>query len=212
MPSPNLPDPDKIPDMSLGESADKPTPGVSTDAASAYQPPPEPPKPEPEAPAPPPTWRKGDDVLAPWEPFFLYPGTIAEIKIDEARGDQALIQFDDGGEGWVFVYSLCPLEIKPDQEVQCRRRKGAEYSAAKVVELNEDEVRVRFDEGGGEWTTFDYFRVPCVENGPGAPATRFAPFQSAAAPGGGFPRWVTWIGITIVLIFVRIACREMGRH
>src|SRR5437867_1145442 len=114
MPSSNLPDPDKIPDMRLDEPSSKPAPTHEPiDVASAYQP--------KEVPlqgaahevsgSPPREWLEGDDVLAPWEPVFLYPGVIKQIKIDEARGDQALISFDDGGEGWVFVYSLCPLEL-----------------------------------------------------------------------------------------------------
>jgi hypothetical protein len=202
--------------MSLGERSDKPMPSVPADVSSSYQPQLEPPKREPEKPAPAREWQEGDDVLAPWEPMFLYPGTIAQIKIDEARGDQALIDFDDGGQGWVFVYSLCPLEIIPGQEVHCRRRRGAQYFPAEVLEGSEGDVHVRFHDGGAEWTTFDTLRVPCVENGPGATATKFAPFQPAqatgAAAGSGLPSWVIWIGISILLAFVRIACREMGRN
>src|SRR5262249_35686940 len=117
MPNPNWPDPDKIPDMELGER---------TEPQYPPQPVPEPttfykPKPEETAPTPPPApvptppsarkkqWREGDRVLAPWEPMFLYAGTITRITYDEDKGDQALIEFDDGDDGWVFLFSVRPL-------------------------------------------------------------------------------------------------------
>src|ERR1022692_3684396 len=122
MPS-NLPDPDKIPDMSLDDRRDPPTgPSHPVDVSTSYQVNRhEPAQPAPAEPAPPPDWQEGDGVLAPWEPTFLYPGTIKQIIIDEPKGEQAHIEYDDGGEGQVFVYSLCPLEVKVGQEAQVRR-------------------------------------------------------------------------------------------
>jgi hypothetical protein len=221
MPSPNIPDPDKIPNMSLDDAA-APPPARAEDAASSYQTTPPPPVPD-TAPAPlskpseptAPNWQEGDAVLAPWEPCFLYPGAIREIKVDEARGDQALIDFDDGGQGWVFLYSLCPFEFKVGQEVHNRRRTDNLYAPARIIDVEGEEVHLRYDDGRTEWTPTGSLRVPCVENGPGAMGTQLAPWQTPPPPqssGNGFPTWVIWIGLVILLTIVRMACREMGRN
>ena len=218
MPSPNLPDPDKIPDMTLGERSEKPTPVPEINIASSYQPQGETVKQKPIEPAPestgPREWLEGDEVLAPWEPVFLYPGVIKQIKIDEARGDQALIAFDDGGEGWVFLYSLCPLEVKKGETVHVRHPRGNHYSPAEVVEVNGDDIQIRYDDGASDWTTFTCLRVPCIENGPGAVGTKLNPWQTpgvgtVAPTGSGIPSWAWTVGIIILIAMLRFGCRAM---
>jgi hypothetical protein len=220
MPSSNLPDPDKIPDMSLDEPIDRPAPTHEpVDVSSSYQPKEVPLKQKPIEPAPatpkPREWFEGDDVLAPWEPIFLYPGVIKQIKIDEARGDQALISFDDSGEGWVFVYSLCPLELKVGQQVQVRHPRGNHYSPAEVIEVSGEDVQVRYDDDATEWTTVVCIRVPCIANGPAAVGTKFAPWQTppigAESPGTGIPSWVWSVGFIILMIVLRIGCQATNR-
>jgi hypothetical protein len=229
MPS-NLPDPSNIPDMSLGERSDKPAPPIQPDPATAYQPPlksdalsadplpadgksmPLPARNDEPVPA---DWQEGDRVLAPWEPMFLYPGVIEQIMADDAKGDQALIAYDDGGEGWVFLYSLVPLEVTRAQKVHVRRRGGPNYFLAEVAEISGDEIRVRFDDGGFEWTTVAALRIPCVENGPGALGTKLASWQTpppAVAGGSGIPSWAIWVGIALLSAFIRIGCRAMDHH
>ncbi|MBI1830942.1 MAG: hypothetical protein HYR84_05760 [Planctomycetes bacterium] len=222
MPASNLPDPDKIPDMSLPPRADQAPTTPSEPSAHIQHPKELPPKTPPSVPAPKPSaspdWQEGDRVLAPWEPTFLYAGVIRQIQIDDARGDQALIEFDDGGEGWVFVYSLCPFEFKVGQQAQLRRPGENQYQPVEVVEMSEGALRIRYDDGSTEWATIHTLRFPCVENGPGAVATKFAPFQSAAPPadyapeGSGIPSWVIWVGVWILIAILRFGCREMGRN
>lgn len=225
MPTSNMPDPDKIPDMSLDDRTDHPAPVKPLLDTTSFQAPTSPesysnqPQPAAESSRPrsyeepePKVWQEGDDVLAPWEPTMLYPGTIKEIAVDDARGNQALIAFDDGGEGWVQVYSLCPLEFKVGAQVQVRRYNGQSYHAAEVLEVSGGEVRVRYDNGGTEWTRMATLRVPCIANGPPAVMTKLASWQTlpigeAAAAGGGVPTWVIWIGIAILLAVVRVGCR-----
>lgn len=220
MPSSNLPDPAKIPDMSLGERSEKPTPiQPQPNVASSYQPEAEPAKPKPIAIPPesvgPREWLEGDSVLAPWEPIFLYPGIIKQIKLDEARGDQALIEFDDGGEGWVYVYSLCPLDVKEGQQAHARRNRSNHYSPGEIVAVNGDEVRILFDDGAKEWLSIVSLRIPCIANGPGAVATKTAPWQTpydaggAQPPSSGIPSWVWTIGIIILIAVIRGGCRAM---
>ena len=135
----------------------------------------------------------GASVPAPQEPIFLYPGIIKQIKVDRARRS-GLIDFDDGGQGWVFLYSLCPLKIERGQQVQGRRHRSVLYTPAEVVEVNDEEICVRYDDGTSEWTTFVTLRVPCVANGPPASPTQNAPWQPSIVAdhpaGGAVPSWV----------------------
>jgi hypothetical protein len=216
MPSSNLPDPDKIPNMSLDEPDDKKPapPSEPVFVSSPYKANEILITPETGQPAPPLTkpreWREGDDVLAPWEPFFLYPGVIKQIIVDEARGDQALISFDNGSEGWVFLYSLCPLEFKIGQMVEVRHPHGNRYAAAEIVEVEGEEVEIRYADGGADWSPIACIRIPCVENGPGAVGTKLAPWQgqpqTAPSAGSGIPSWMWTAGIVILLIFLRMGC------
>lgn len=207
--------PDYIPDMSLGDRDDKPPPPpipAPIDVTSSYQPkevPASPPQP-----AAPPDWQEGDRVLAPWEPMFLYSGTIKQIKLDDARGDLALVEFDDGDDGWVQVYSLCPIEVMAGQKVFSRRRMGPHFFAAEVLEIAGEEVHVQFHEGGTEWTTIAALRIPCIENGPGAVGTRFGsnrlPQHANPQPtGSGVPSWVWTVGLIILFVVLRAGCRSM---
>lgn len=218
--SSNLPDPDKIPDMSLGERTDKtlppPIPSENGLRSDEVEPRTEVKKPASRLPSkaesPPTGWREGDVVLAPWEPTFLYPGVIREIMVDEAKGDQALIAFDDGGEGWVYLYSLCPLEFTVGQKVHARRRSGPDYFPGEIVKVNDEEICVRFDQGDRGWMPITTLRVPCIANGPGATPTKLAPWQtpdSDAVAGSGLPSWAIWIGIVILVAAVRFGCRAM---
>ncbi len=220
MPSANRPDRDKIPDMSLGERSDKPFP-QPVDMSSAYQPPGEnaPPSSVPTArgdATPATDWQEGDRVLAPWEPIFLYSGTIKQIRIDEAKGNEALIEFDDGDDGWVFLFSLCPLEVKPGQKVLSRKRMGPTFFHGEVVDVNGEEVEVAFEDGSNEWTTCAALRIPCVENGPGAVPTKLGanrpPGEVEGGVGAGVPRWLIWVGLVILLAVVRMGCREVARN
>lgn len=213
----NLPDPGNIPDMSLGERNDKPSQSVPARPEFSYQLQPisevPPSKAGPDAPGQPPAeWQEGDRVLAPWEPMFLYAGTIKQIRIDDASGDKALIEFDDGDAGWVYMFSLCTLQVRRGQRILCRRRMGPTFGAAEVLEVRGEEAHVQFDEGGKEWTTVAAFRIPCVENGPGAVGTKFSahrPAEMSAPAGNAVPSWLIWVGISILFAVVRIGCRSM---
>lgn len=111
-------------------------------------------------PAKEPRWKVGERVLAPWEPMFLYAGTIQEI---DAR--RALIQFDDGDAGWVLVEQVRPLSVRPGQQVFSRRNMGPTFFACEIVEVRGAEVRVRFAAGGAlEWTRIAGLRIPSEDD------------------------------------------------
>jgi hypothetical protein len=219
MSNPNFPDPDKIPDMSLGERTDKPAPiqplPPLPPASYESKAVPIPPAPAYESPTwhEPPQWRRGDSVLAPWEPAFLYPGVIRDITHDGARGDQALISYDDGGEGWVFLFSLHPFELKIGQPIEARSGSGTQYDPGEIVKMHRDEVLVRWDDGAEEWILQSMIRVPCVANSPGAIGTKSAPwldpFGPSAPQSSGIPSW-GWSTVLIMLILaLRCGCQAM---
>src|SRR5438067_1083380 len=78
-----------LPDMTLGNKAE---PHAESQHLQSH----------PNAPG----WKAGDRVLAPWEPTFLYVGTIAKIE-----DQQALIEFDDGDSGWVLLEHVRGLAV-----------------------------------------------------------------------------------------------------
>jgi hypothetical protein len=155
MPDPKYPFPDDVPDMQLPSREPKPPAAQSSSAGDGYA----------AEGGPPATakWKKGDRVLAPWEPTYLYAGTIE--KIEAAR---ALIEFDDGDSGWVKLIHVQPLQLKRGQEVLCRRRMGPHFLPAEIREVNGEDVRVEFVDGVEERTTVAAVRVPCQPQGTGA--------------------------------------------
>ena len=158
MPDPNFPRRDNIPDMSLGERTAKPhvPKGPPPDSTGYSQ--------GGSQPAVRTDWKKGDRVFAPWEPTFLYAGTISKFA-----GDQALIEFDDGDSGWVDLAFVEPMSLQRGQRVLSRRRMGPTFYPGEIAEVNGENVRVRFDDGSDdERTTVAAVRVPCEARGQGA--------------------------------------------
>jgi hypothetical protein len=101
-------------------------------------------------------WEEGDRVLAPWEPDWLYPGTIRCID-----DDVAFIKFDDGDRRLAPLNELQSIEIKEGTRVFSRVNQGAKmYYPAKVIECLGEDIQVRFDDGREERTTISYIRVP----------------------------------------------------
>lgn len=108
-------------------------------------------------------WKEGDRVLAPWEPTFLYAGTIAR-----AAAGRALIEFDDGDSGWVELALVQPLQLAPGQRVMSRRRMGPHFFPGEVTAVEGERVHVEFDDGREEWATVAALRIPCPPRGRGA--------------------------------------------
>jgi hypothetical protein len=102
-------------------------------------------------------WKPGDRVLAPWEPHFLYPGTIREI----ASGI-ALIDYDDGDVGPVALAELFPLHLEVGMRVQARRERFEKvYEPAILTAVHEDSVTVRYDSDDSEdELDIAYLRLP----------------------------------------------------
>src|SRR6516165_1890300 len=108
-------------------------------------------------------WKSGDRVLAPWEPTFVYAGTV-----DQVSAGRALINFDDGDAGWVDLAHVQPLALERGCRVMSRRRMGPNFFPGEIDDIDGDNVHVEFDDGKEEWTTVASLRIPCPPAGLGA--------------------------------------------
>jgi hypothetical protein len=103
------------------------------------------------------TWARGDRVLALWEADWFYPGTVGDLD-----GPSLFVFFDDGGRGWIPVSAVRPLDIGPGSQVFCRFRAGQLFYPATVENRNGDQLFLRYDQGGKEWTVVAHIRVPAT--------------------------------------------------
>ncbi|MCS7015206.1 MAG: hypothetical protein RMJ19_10280 [Gemmatales bacterium] len=104
-------------------------------------------------------WQVGDRVLAPWEPDFLYPGTVAHVG---RRG--VVIEYDDGDEGYVPESVLRPLRLEVGSQVQVRRDPEVNrYYWGEVLAVQGERVLVRYSDDDGEETIpIGRIRIPRV--------------------------------------------------
>lgn len=173
MAAPDFELPSDFPDLTLPEKTEKT---------------PEPIRPILQSPPSTAKWRVGDRVLAPWEPTFLYVGRIAQFD-----NQRALIEFEDGDAGWVELSRLQPLSVQRGQKVWSRRKMGAGFHAAEIVDLRGDQVVGFTDQADEIWTTVAALRIPSQATGPGAVPTKMAShlaFQENLQPGDRV--WAPW--------------------
>jgi hypothetical protein len=101
-------------------------------------------------------WQDGDRVLAPWEPQWLYPGTIR--CIDE---DVAFIKFDDGDRAIVPLAELRPVALSRGDIVHCRRDRALrQYFPARVLDVHDEDLHVQYEDGDEDFTMVGFVRVP----------------------------------------------------
>lgn len=73
--------------------------------------------------------------------------------------------------------------------------------------VNCSQLHIRYDDGDHEWTTSAALALP------GNPDAHVQPTKTISRGGfAGFPSWMLWIGLAILLAVARMACREMGRN
>jgi LSD1 subclass zinc finger protein len=143
---------------------------------------------------PPGPWQTGDRVLAPWEPHWLYPGTVAEV----ARGGLN-IHFDDGDRGWVPVDAVRAIDLDAGSRVFCRWQGSNLYHPGRITERRGEEIHVAYDDGRQEWSRIALVRVPSgvepVWNEP-PPSTQTNSSNN----------WLVWVALGIGLLFVIRSC------
>jgi hypothetical protein len=121
-----------------------------------------------------PRFAPGDRVLAPWEPQWLYAGTVIDTDDDE---ELAAVEFDDGDAARASFVLLRPIELRPGELVCARRdRDEKRYFPATVLSIDGEEVRVEYEDGERDSMGVEYIRVPVA--GPLAVGARvFAPWE-----------------------------------
>jgi hypothetical protein len=98
---------------------------------------------------------EGDRVLAPWEPQWLYPGTVGAVQ-----GQQVYMIFDDGDRGWVPLAAVRLLNVRIGSRVYGRWQGGRFYYAGTVTQVQGNLIFIQYDDGDQEWTTVSLVRVP----------------------------------------------------
>jgi hypothetical protein len=109
----------------------------------------------------------GDRVWAPWDRGTLFAGTI-----DQVRGDEVHIHYDDGDAGWVRREQLLPLEIPVGLRVLARWKMGRHVYPGVVSQVQGERLFINYDDGDREWTTPAALLIPCQPFGPDARPTK----------------------------------------
>jgi hypothetical protein len=142
-------------------------------------------------------WAVGDRVLAPWEPSWLYPGTVAE-----AEGEELFVHFDDGDKGWVPAREAQQLDIHVGSRVYCRWKGGNLYYLGTVQERQGEEIYIHYDDGDREWSRIGLVRVPTG----GAPAFAGAEAPPPSRGAGNAGSWVGWLVLAVIVLAVLRGC------
>jgi hypothetical protein len=137
--------------------------------------------------------RPGDRVWAPWNSTTLYAGTV-----DDIRGKEVHIHFDDGDRGWVQLDQLVPLQIAPGLRVMGRWKMRGHFYPGTVTQVNGERIHIQYDDGDHEWTKAAALMIPCERFGPDARPTKSVNGRSSMAWG-----WAIAILIGLVLLALR---------
>ncbi|MGF1579598.1 MAG: hypothetical protein ACFCD0_09560 [Gemmataceae bacterium] len=102
-----------------------------------------------------PTWHPGDRVLAQWDPEpYCYVGTIREIQ-----DDKITVEFDDGDKATVFGSQVFWLYFVQGQTIQASRDGDQRYEPAWVLQLQAEQLQVRFEDKTTAWLELKDVRI-----------------------------------------------------
>jgi hypothetical protein len=130
----------------------------------------------------------GDRVWAPWNNSTLFAGTV-----DQMRGKEVHVHFDDGDSGWVLLEQIVPLQIVPGLRVLGRWKMGAHYFPGTVTKVEGQRVHIKYDDGDQEWTKPAALMLPCQPLGPDARPSKVARRSSLLG-------WLIPIAIGIIVL------------
>jgi hypothetical protein len=142
------------------------------------------------------TLKPGDRVWAPWQHGTLFAGTVDDIK-----GREVHVHFDDGDRGWVLLNQIAPLHIPVGLPVMGRWKMGGRYLPGRVTAVEGDRIDIQYENGKTESTTAAALAVPCETFGPDARPTRVG--NSGRSQLG----WLIPLGIFLLMALMRAGCR-----
>ncbi len=100
-------------------------------------------------------WQVDDGVFAYWEDDgYWYPATIIEID-----GDEITIEYDSGEEEITNGDYLIDLYVEVGDEVESLWEKDDKYYAATVLEVRDEDVLVKYEDGSTEWSNYERLRL-----------------------------------------------------
>jgi hypothetical protein len=100
-------------------------------------------------------WKAGDRVMAHWKiEKYWYPGRIQEV-----RGGQYVVVFDDGDKQLTDAADIGPEEIKVGDKVYGNFKRAGKYYPGKVTSRTGEQIHIKYDDGDEEDTTLASIRV-----------------------------------------------------
>jgi tRNA A-37 threonylcarbamoyl transferase component Bud32 len=124
------------------------------------------------------SWQIGDRVLAPWEPEWLYVGTVQQTSEDSVH-----VAFDDGDSAWVKTAQVRPLALEAGIRVFAWWNELC-YHPATVTDQRGNQVHVTFDDGESAWTELYCIRVSAGKPAMPALGTWNAPSEAECRRAG----------------------------
>ena len=101
-------------------------------------------------------WTVEDWVYAYYsDDGYWYPAEIIEV-----RGDSYKVRYDDDdSEEWLEEDSLADYGAEVDEEgAEAWWEEDEEYYAVTILEVNEEQVKVEYEDGEVEWTDLSCLR------------------------------------------------------
>lgn len=100
-------------------------------------------------------WKINDRVLAQRPPEnFFYPGVIRHIQ-----DDRYFVIFDDGEDSFVQALEMAPLKLDIGDRVFAYVPAARDFQPARIIDKQEDQIQVQFEQGGLAWTSTAKLRL-----------------------------------------------------
>jgi hypothetical protein len=99
-------------------------------------------------------WKVGDRVLGQWSDGFWYTGHVNQL-----RGDQLAIAFDDGDHAWLTAGQVRAIDLDVGSRVQGNWKQRGYFYPGRITKKQGDRFHVKYDDNDEEWTTVRWLRV-----------------------------------------------------
>jgi hypothetical protein len=100
-------------------------------------------------------WKTGDRVLGPkGSDQYWYAGTVRHID-----GQRCYVIYDDGDDALMEAAKLKAFDLHAGDRVFARLPMELEFKPAKVLDLDDDKIRVQWANGQEDWTSYGMVRL-----------------------------------------------------